>query len=735
MSAAGALLARSQGADIEIAGQPVEIALIPISPSTVRITAQAIRNGQPQPIPSDGALVREDWGQPMVRLRSLSAPRRVKCGELTVTLSGAPAVIRVEAKDGRVAQELKCDPVSGGISFQMDDAPVFGLGQGGPQFDRRGNLDRMVNGQGGYKLHTHGAKVPIQLLIGTSGWAIFVHYPWGAFDLTGKEGRVQPADTAAALPVDIFAIASEDPATVMREYATVTGYPEMAPLWSFGYQQSHRTLGAPEEILREARTFREKKMPCDAMIYLGTDFCPNGWNTHNGEFTWNAKAFPDPARAIQELHGANFKVVPHVVVEGSHFHGTVKDRCTAPPQPTGRTVDGHWPDDRQVGCYWPAHKPLLDVGVDGWWPDQGDGYDAPSRLARNRMYFEGTQMYRPNERVYALHRNGYAGMQRFASFLWSGDVLSTWETLKTHIPVAINTGLSGIPYWGTDIGGFIPTQEFTGELFARWFQFAAFNPLFRSHGRDWRLHLPWGWTRGEIGYPETPSYHPDPKELDNPAVEPVCRKYLELRYRMMPYLYSAIKETCETGMPVIRALWLHYPDDAIAVGRGDEYLYGRDILVAPVVEKGATSRSLYLPRGAWYDFWTHERLEGGREIVREVDLETIPLYVRAGAILPMGPVKQFADQQVEGPLTLWVHPGANGVFSLYEDDGKTFNYRIGEFTRIRMAWDDATRRLGLRLAPGSRMMGATTRTIVVQPAGESAIRELVFDGRPITVKL
>jgi alpha-glucosidase/alpha-D-xyloside xylohydrolase len=204
---------------------------------------------------------------------------------------------------------------------------------------------------------------------------------------------------------------------------------------------------------------------------------------------------------------------------------------------------------------------------------------------------------------------------------------------------------------------------------------------------------------------------------------------------MMPYLYSAIKETCETGMPVIRALWLHYPDDAIAVGRGDEYLYGRDILVAPVVEKGATSRSLYLPRGAWYDFWTHERLEGGREIVREVDLETIPLYVRAGAILPMGPVKQFADQQVEGPLTLWVHPGANGVFSLYEDDGKTFNYRIGEFTRIRMAWDDATRRLGLRLAPGSRMMGATTRTIVVQPAGESAIRELVFDGRPITVKL
>ena len=218
-------------------------------------------------------------------------------------------------------------------------------------------------------------------------------------------------------------------------------------------------------------------------------------------------------------------------------------------------------------------------------------------------------------------------MQRYASFLWSGDVQSTWETLKTHIAVAINTGLSGIPFWGTDIGGFVPTQEYTGELFVRWFQFAAFNPLFRSHGRDWRLHLPWGWTKGKIGYEETPGYNPDPRELDNPAIEPICKKYLELRYQMMPYLYSAIKETCETGLPVIRALWLHYPEDAAAVARGDEFLYGRNLLVAPVVEKSATSRSVYLPRGTWYDFWTRENFEGGREITRDVDLTTIPLFV------------------------------------------------------------------------------------------------------------
>jgi alpha-glucosidase/alpha-D-xyloside xylohydrolase len=723
-------IAISQEAELTVTARPVEIAFTPVSPRTVRITVQAVDNRQLHPIPSDGALVKEDWGRPVARLR---APDTVKSGELTVTVSTGPA-IQIKAKDGRLVQELKFDPTNGSISFHLGDGPILGLGQGGPQFDRRGNLDRMVSGQGGYRLHTHGGKVPIQFIIGTSGWAMFVHYPLGAFDLTAKTGRIEPANPNAALPFDIFVIAETDPLTIMSEYANLTGYPEMAPLWSFGYQQSHRTLGPPDEILREAKIFREKKMPCDAMIYLGTEFCPNGWNTRNGEFAWNTKAFPDPPRAIQELHADGFKVVPHIAVEGRHFFGTVNDPCTAPALPPGRTPDNHWPDDRQVSCYWPAHKALLDAGVDGWWPDQGDDYDAPSRLARNRMYFEGTQMYRPNQRVYALHRNGYAGMQRFASFLWSGDVQSTWETLKTHIPVAINTGLSGIPYWGTDIGGFVPTQEYTGELFARWFQFAAFNPLFRSHGRDWRLHLPWGWTKGEIGYQETPSYQPDPHDLDNPAIEPICKKYLELRYRMMPYLYSAVKETCETGLPVIRALWLHYSDDAIAVARGDEFLYGRHLLVAPVVEKGATSRSLYLPRGTWYDFWTHERIDGGREISRKVDLETIPLYVQAGAILPLGPVKQYTEAEVDGPLTLWLHPGADGAFSLYEDDGKTFNYLQGEFMRIQMTWSDAQRLLQLRLASGSRMIGPA-KTIVVRIAGEQASRELNFHGRPLAVKM
>ena len=213
-------------------------------------------------------------------------------------------------------------------------------------------------------------------------------------------------------------------------------------------------------------------------------------------------------------------------------------------------------------------------------------------------------------------------MARRAAFLWSGDVYSMWETLKTHVPNAVNTGLSGIPYCGTDIGGFVPTADFTGELFVRWFQFGAFNPLFRSHGRTWHLRLPWGWNTGELGFSEVSGYtngaqDPPASELHNAAVEPICKQCLELRYRLMPYLYTAVRECHDTGLPILRAMWLHHADEPAAVARGDQYLWGRDILVAPVVEKGATSRALYLPAGPWIDFWTEKTVAGGREITRE----------------------------------------------------------------------------------------------------------------------
>jgi alpha-glucosidase/alpha-D-xyloside xylohydrolase len=274
----------------------------------------------------------------------------------------------------------------------------------------------------------------------------------------------------------------------------------------------------------------------------------------------------------------------------------------------------------------------------------------------------------------------------------------------------------------------------------RWFQFGTFCPSFRSHGRTWHLRLPWGWNTGSFGHEEVRSNtsgagHPDISELRNPHVEPIVKKYLELRYRLLPYTYTAAKECTETGLPIIRALWLHYPDDPSAVARGDQFLWGRDILVSPVVEKGAVSRRLYLPRGTWFDFWTEERLEGGREIDRKVDLETMPLHVRAGAIVPMGPVKEFVEQQVEAPLAITVFPGADGVYSMYEDDGRSFDYRKGEWMRIEMVWRDAERRLTLRLARNARMLPPQKRSIEVRLAGSKEGKRIAFEGKPVEVRL
>ena len=712
-----------QSAPISVAGKQVEIVVSSISDSTVRITTLPVEGLR---IPDDGSLVAAAAGQVVARWRAV-ASSVVPAGKLTVRITSSPPVIEIDSA-GKTVQRLTLDAVSTDVGFRLGDGPILGLGEGGPQFDRKGIIDRGRNGQGGYQLRTHGGRVPIQWLVGTGGWGMYIHQPLGAFDLTGSDGRFTPASDA---PLDVFISTSPDPKVIVAEYARITGRAELPALWSFGYMQSHRTLAGPDEVMSVARTFREKHLPCDALIYLGTEFTPSGWNTRNGEFDWKKENFPDPRQMIAALHAQHFRVVLHVVIEGHRMSGTVHDACTPDKAvPSGRTPDDKWPDDRAVPCYWPYHKPVYDLGIDGWWPDQGDGLDQPSRLARIRMYWEGPQLWRPNERPFALHRNGAPGMQRYGAFLWSGDVYSTWETLKTHVGVAINTGLSGMPFWGTDIGGFVPTPEYTGELHVRWFQFGAFCPLFRAHGRTWHLRLPWGWNTGEVGPSETRGYtggagEPDVGEL----------QYLELRYRMLPYVYSIARECCESGLPMMRALWLHHPDDLQATARGDQYLWGRDLLVSPVVEKGATSRRLYLPRGEWFDFWTEERIGGGREIDRPVDLATMPLHVRAGALLPFGPVKQYADQVIDQPLSLVVYPGANGEFTLYEDDGRTFNYRRGEWMGLEMRWRDAEKRLTLQLAPGARMMPPLRREIDVRIAGDKSSRQMVFTGRPVTANL
>jgi alpha-glucosidase/alpha-D-xyloside xylohydrolase len=609
-------------------------------------------------------------------------PSTTSWGRYTIRVEREP--LKVTVTDGqRVRQQIQFDIDSTSVRFRLGARPLFGLGEG-LIGDLRGVKDGMRNGQSSQELRTAGSRVPIPWLISPEGWGIFVGLPFGTFDLSGETGVV--SSPVATSTRNVYLVLGDSPAELLRGYAELTGFPHLPPLWSLGYLQSHRTLASREEVMGVAKTFRERKLPCDGLIYLGTGFCPSGWNTGHDSFTFNADVFPDPEQMLRELHDQHFHVALHVVPPHD-FHGKITD--------TGSAL--HTPGDA-VG-YWAEHLPLEQMGIDGWWPDEGDLLPVEARLERNEMYWDGQVKANPERRPFALHRNGYAGLQRYG-WLWSGDIDSTWKTLAAQVAVAINAGLCGIPYWGTDTGGFVPTRELTPELYVRWFQFSAFCPLFRSHGRAWKLRLPWGWnlgTPGPLEGAERLDHWPVQQDLHNQDVETICRKYLELRYQLLPYIYSAVEQAHRTGLPPIRALWLEHPNDEKALQVMDQYLWGDQILVAPVLEQGATRRKVYLPAGEWWDFWNNQRAksDGAGGINREVDLSTIPLYVRAGAIVPLGPVRQYALEPSDDPVTLRIYPGADGQFSWYQDDGFSFAYQHGQFSRIECAWHDSARKLTL----------------------------------------
>jgi alpha-glucosidase/alpha-D-xyloside xylohydrolase len=636
---------------------------------------------------------------------SKGLPATVPWHRYSIRIAREPLKIAVVDDASRIRQEIQFDTDSTSVRFRMGSRPLFGLGEG-LLGDRRGTKDAMRNGQSSTELRTAGSRVPIPWLISPEGWGIFVGLPLGTFDLTGEMGVV--SSPVATSTRNVYLILGDSPAEVLHGFAELTGFPHLPPLWSLGYLQSHRTLANREEVMGVAKAFREKKLPCDGLIYLGTGFCPSGWNTGHGSFTFNADAFPDPQEMFHELHESHFNVVLHVVPPHD-FHGKITDTGSA-IQTAGDAV-----------AYWAEHQALEDIGVDGWWPDEGDLLPVEARLERNEMYWEGQLRSHPDRRPFALHRNGYAGLQRYG-WLWSGDVDSTWKTLAAQITNAVVVGLSGIPYWGTDTGGFIPTRELTPELYVRWFQFSAFCPLFRSHGRTWKLRLPWGWNLGMTGPlegAEAIGDWPAQEDLHNPDVERICRKYLELRYQLLPYIYSTIEQAHRSGLPPIRALWLEHPEDENALRITDQYMWGDHILVAPVLERAAANRKIYLPSGEWWDFWTHQRTKAdqGAEITRELDLSTIPLYVRAGAIVPMGPVRQYATEARDEAVTLRVYPGANGRFSWYQDDGISFAYQHHKFSRMDCSWHDSARTLTIERSGESVPSAMTNVNVHVMDSG------------------
>jgi alpha-glucosidase/alpha-D-xyloside xylohydrolase len=651
-----------------------------------------------------------------LRTRELETERGVWVGQLRVTIKPQPLTISVRRNDGQLVQELSFeDGTNAAIAFRTE-APVFGLEEGAQQFDRRGALYPMEASWGGWNRAVLGSVVPSPFLIGTEGWALFFHAPEGRIDLR-EQGRFIPRTNGV---LDLFLIDVSKPPDALAEYIRLTGRPAMPPKWALGYFQSHRTLAGPDEPLQIARTFRERNLPCDALIYLGTGYCTNGWNTGHGSVAFNTNAFAP--ENIKALHVQNFKVVLHV--------------NRAPRNLFGASISETNESRSHIGNYWPRHRETFALDVDGWWPDDGDELPVEARLARHRCYYEGPLQDRPNVRPWSLHRTGYAGAQRYGGWIWSGDTDSKWETLAAHVSIGLNHGLSLTPFWGSDTGGFYPTRELTGELYVRWFQFSAFCPSFRSHGRTWKLRLPWWWNSGEYG-PIEHNQNVDRSELKNPYVLPIVRYYLDFRYRLLPYNYTLAREACDTGLPMMRALWLHYPDDAEAVKLGTEYLWGRDLLVAPVFEKGAKSRRLYLPEGVWYDWGSFRKSKGKRWIEPVVELPILPLYARAGAIIPLDPVRQHTAERVSEPTELRIFPGADGLFTLYDDDGHSLGYRDGSdpnLTWIRFRWNDSARRLTVERDERMKQWNRPARTFTIDVIGARQ-KQIEFRGEWVTVDL
>jgi alpha-glucosidase len=625
----------------------------------------------------------------------------------TVARPGGPVLLRGRAgaalatseRAGRRAVEIWLDPVG--------EQHFYGLGQGGHQFDRLGGARQLWNSHVG---HGPGSDAGMPLLLCNRGYGLLFDNTCDARLTVGRsDGGLRIVYAAEDGPLDLYVLVAEDLRAVMGEVAELLGRAPMPPKWALGFLQSTRHFVDTEELRRLPATIREKRIPCDGLIWLSTYGDALGWNREVGHLEFQPSLWSDPEGLVAEMRAQRFELITHeypVLHPESPLYAEAErlgyllaegyPRIVPTERPSTNFMHGQRYLDfsnPEVGRWWWAqHRRLRELGVAGWWLDGGEGPPAASRLHggdgterhnvydrdRYRAFFEGESADRPEQRPVLLCRSGAAGMQRYAAGCWSGDINNAFATLEYQVPWGLNTAMSGVPYWGTDIGGFFHPVPESPELFARWFQFGAFCPLFRAHGWVWREHLPWA---------------------HGAEVEAICRAYAELRYRLLPYTYALAWQAHSRGLPLMRPMVLNYPDDPRVWEMGWQYLWGDDLLVAPVTREGARAWPVYLPSGTWYDFWTHARHEGGRAVSVEAPVDRLPLLVRGGAIVPMGPTVQHTGEPLE-EVTLLVYPGGPGRFELYDDDGRTNGYRRGGYAltgiesraegeRVRVRVEDA----------------------------------------------
>jgi alpha-D-xyloside xylohydrolase len=590
-----------------------------------------------------------------------------------------------------------------------DDEHYYGLGQNQEGFlDHRGHPIECW--------HNHvapaGQSVCVPFVVTNKGYGMIWDNP--------SKTRIEPGFNAQTKwisevgdRVSFFVIAGKTTDEIYSGYRLLTGTTQMLPKAAYGFIQSKWGYSTQAEVLAVAKGYRERRLPADMIVIDSL------YSTKWGQMDMDPGEWPDPVAMNRQLHEMGFQTMISVwprFSPGSRYYDLLRSKGWFEHLADGTPTNG-LPYDR-VGSdidttnpeagrwYWDMIRDhLVSKGFDAFWADEtepdlppngsyffvgpGTRYFNIYPLFHTASIYEGIRRDL-KQRALILSRDAYLGAQRNGTIFWSGDIYPTWDTLKRQIPTGLDFTASGIAYWGNDIGGwqYLPpvhhpvhpalldpsdVRENVGddddypEFYTRWFEYGTFEPNFRTHGGR--------------PYNEVWSY--------GKQAEPILEKYLRLRYRLMPYIYSLGYNTYKTGAPYMRALFMDFPDDPKVADLGDEYMFGPALLVAPVTDQGATSRSVYLPAGTdWFNYWTNERIHGGQTIEAAAPIDTIPLFVRAGAILPLGkPVESTGQTQELSEIR--VYSGADGNFTLYSDDGKTYAYENGASSITNLHWNDA----------------------------------------------
>ena len=533
--------------------------------------------------------------------------------------------------------------------------------------------------------------------------------------------------------IDYYVFTGSSPRLILERFTELVGRMPMPPRWALGYQQC-RWSYAPESKVRSiARMFRQKKIPCD-VLYLDIDYM-DGYRV----FTWSPRNFPDPKKLLSDLASEGFKVVtivdPGIKADSSYdvFESGLKQDVFL-KYPDGRLYLGKvWPGvcafpdftSSRTRTWWGKnYRFLLEAGVRGFWNDMNEPsvFDVPTKtveldvvhddegyrtphtknhntygLLMTQGTYDGVRALRPGERPFVLTRASFAGGQRYAA-AWTGDNVSSWEHLQMAVPMCLGLSISGQPFVGTDIGGFIGTPD--GELFARWLQLGVFTPLMRAHSV---INSPdkEPWTYGT-------------------AYEAVNRATIELRYRLLPYIYNVMHAASETGVPPMRPLIFDYPADDSFILNDTDFLFGEDLLVAPVLRPGEREREVRLPAGHWYDYWTDQGYDGGREIRVPAPIDRIPIFVKSGAIIPTQQVVQYVDQAPVDPLTLTVYPADSSTSTYYADDGISFEYQRGGYIQRTLTQQRSDRSIRLTLSRASGSYPVPVRYVNIRFVGVQA---------------